>query len=1065
MKRKITFLLSALFALTLIAQSFSASGQAKTDPTYKLTAVTSVSAGNKYVFVNDGYAITTVSSKVLQSTNSYSSTGLDGDEAYVWELESATNGFYMKNASLNSNQYLNNTNGKTEMTMGSKSDIWSISITNNVALISNTSNSNRFIGDTGGTGNSQAHTYRAYATSNYSSYAHDFTVYILEEESDEPAITVLPTSLNGLSYNHGNGPSTAKSFIASGTNLTEMIVVDAPNHYEISRDNSTFKDTLQLRQHGGTVSGTTIYARLKAGQNVGDYNSENVTLDSDGATQKTVSLSGSVSGYTVTYDCNDGTSNCPDNESNVPSGSYTINTTEPSRTNYSFGGWSDGTTTYDAGDEYTITGNVTFTAQWVPDTYAYAIDITGPDTGATATLSVGGETLDEDDEIDYDAEVTINVNVSSGYGYSIEVLDSDDNEVELDDDNKFTMPASEVYITIITVVDPYSKAKLTSSNMLSMTGDVAYDTEKTVTVNGYTWKTTGYQGTSNQNRMGMIQLRTKNTPYIQLPQLDGKIKEITFKVTGAGNSDSSYENGTATTTGLVFKTSTGGSNIASSESTSSKSRTITMPTGFYNTGYILSDGGIRVWEISITYLPYDNFTDLDPSDPMPATLSAGANVAVPSDMETTNLTIPATAALVVKSGATLTLSGTLTNLGTAANLVIEDGGQLIHTNAVNATLHKEITGYGANPEITTGWYTIASPVNNLNVSLATTDTYDMFIYDEEHYQWKNQKVGANSITAFHEAQGFLYSNSADQTLAYAGSMKATNAEVSIDLSYTAGAGALAGYNLVGNPFSRNLTSGKVKVGGSPITTYYVSEGGSNLTPHAIADYPIKPGQGFFVQATGAGQQIVFNPSSKDYASNNKPTYITIEAGNSNFTDRAYVQLGGGNTLRKMSVNDNVHSLYVMQDGKDYASATIESYNGSIPVCFKATETGRYTINVQTTGIDADYLHLIDRYTGADVDLLTEPSYTFIATKDDYESRFTLVFTADGSDTNNDIFAYQSGSAIIVNGNGELQIFDVMGRMVSTQNVNGTETISVNAQGVYIFRLVGSEIKTQKIVVR
>ena len=407
----------------------------------------------------------------------------------------------------------------------------------------------------------------------------------------------------------------------------------------------------------------------------------------------------------------------------------------------------------------------------------------------------------------------------------------------------------------------------------------------------------------------------------------------------------------------------------------------------------------------------------------------------------------------------LTLTGT-TTCTDPANIVIEDGGQLIHTNAVNATLHKEVTGYGANPEVTTGWYTIASPVADLSAStVATTEAYDLFAYQESNFTWLNTQ---NHTLTFAEGQGFLYANSANQTLAYAGSMKATNAEVSIDLSYTAGAGALAGYNLVGNPFSRNLTSGEVKVGGSAITTYYVSEGGENLTPRAIADYPIKPGQGFFVQATDKNQQIVFNPSSKDYASNNKPTYITIEAGNSNFTDRAYVQLGGGNTLRKMSVNDNVHSLYVIQDGKDYASATIDSYNGSIPVCFKAKETGRYTINVETTGIDADYLHLIDRYTGADVDLLSEPSYTFIAAKDDYESRFTLVFTADGSDTNNDIFAYQSGSAIIVNGNGELQIFDVTGRRVMTTTINGMESINIPNQGVYIFKL---NEKVQKIVVR
>lgn len=1051
MKRKITFLLSALIALTLITQSFSAMGQEKTT-TYKLTQVTSVSKDNKYVFLQDGHVMNnSISDSYLGTTDSYNTTNLSGTEGYIWTLEASTNGFYFKNVA--GGKYLSSNGSNAKLSWSNSGSVeWTFSFdSNGIVTIKSYTNANKFLGYS----SASSYKYRAYAntTANLSSYPHAITVYILEEETNTPTITVSPNNLTGLSYDHGNGPSTAKSFIASGTNLTEMIVVDAPTHYEISRDNSTFKDTLQLRQHGGTVSGTTIYARLKADQNVGTYNSENVTLNSDGATEKTVSLSGTVSGYTVTYDSNGG-SNGPANASNQPSGDYTISSTVPTKTNYTFGGWNDGSTTYAAGATYPLTSNVTLTAQWTPDTYDYTLNVTGEDAGATASVSVGGETLDEGDKIAYNAIVTINVSVSTGYGYSISVKDSGNKDVTVDDDNKFTMPASAVTITVTTEVNPYLQAKLTGTNMSNMSNaGTGYGTEKSITLNGLTWSTTGYQTTNYKN---MIQL---NTGYIKLPVFDGKIVSVAFDVTDA-SATSFSEGSNKTNRYLYFRESDGGQNKASDGGSNTNHLTLNVSESyFYNTGYIQASGAIRIWKITVTYLPYSNFTDLDPSDPMPDALSAGDNVAVPSNMSTESLTIPATAALVVKSGATLTLSGTLTNQGTAANLVIEDGGQLIHTNAVNATLHKEVTGYN-DPSVTTGWYTIASPVAGLAAStVATTEDYDLFAYQESNFTWLNT---LNNTLTFAEGQGFLYANSADQTLAYAGSMKATNAEVSINLSYTAGAGALAGYNLVGNPFSRNLTSGEVKVGGSAITTYYVSEGGSNLTPRAIADYPIKPGQGFFVQATGTGQQIVFNPGSKDYESTNKPAFISIEASNSSFTDRAYVQLGGGNTLRKMSVNDNVHSLYVMQDGKDYASATIDSYNGSIPVCFKATETGRYTINVQTTGIDADYLHLIDRYTGADVDLLSEPSYTFIATKDDYESRFTLVFTADGSDTNNDIFAYQSGSAIIVNGNGDLQIFDVTGRRVMTTTINGMESINIPNQGVYIFKL---NEKVQKIVVR
>jgi hypothetical protein len=58
--------------------------------------------------------------------------------------------------------------------------------------------------------------------------------------------------------------------------------------------------------------------------------------------------------------------------------------------------------------------------------------------------------------------------------------------------------------------------------------------------------------------------------------------------------------------------------------------------------------------------------------------------------------------------------------------------------------------------------------------------------------------------------------------------------------------------------------------------------------------------------------------------------------------------------------------------------------------------------------------------------------------------------------------FSSGSDIIVTGEGELQVFDVMGRMVATQYINGIQTINTPQTGVYIFRLNG---KTQKIVVK
>ena len=161
--------------------------------TYKLTKVTSVSAGEKYVFEQKGYVMTNkVTSSKLQCTNDYKKTGLSGTEAYVWMLEAADGGFYMKNVSLSTNQYLNNASS-TNVSLGSKSSIWTFAFTNEIAVVQNTKNSNRFLGYTSTT----AYEYKAYATTNLSKadYPHDITVYKLEVEA-APSHTITPVSNN-----------------------------------------------------------------------------------------------------------------------------------------------------------------------------------------------------------------------------------------------------------------------------------------------------------------------------------------------------------------------------------------------------------------------------------------------------------------------------------------------------------------------------------------------------------------------------------------------------------------------------------------------------------------------------------------------------------------------------------------------------------------------------------------------------------------------------------------------------------------------------------------------------
>ena len=109
-------------------------------------------------------------------------------------------------------------------------------------------------------------------------------------------------------------------------------------------------------------------------------------------------------------------------------------------------------------------------------------------------------------------------------------------------------------------------------------------------------------------------------------------------------------------------------------------------------------------------------------------------------------------------------------------------------------------------------------------------------------------------------------------------------------------------------------------------------------------------------------------------------------------------------------------------------------------------------------------------TGADVNLLQTPSYTFDARTTDYASRFKLVF-AVGSSANDDTFGFvnASGNFCIfgIEGEATVQVIDVLGHMLSSEQFSGSYEKRINgAPGVYMVRLIqGNDVKIQKVVVR
>ena len=187
--------------------------------------------------------------------------------------------------------------------------------------------------------------------------------------------------------------------------------------------------------------------------------------------------------------------------------------------------------------------------------------------------------------------------------------------------------------------------------------------------------------------------------------------------------------------------------------------------------------------------------------------------------------------------------------------------------------------------------------------------------------------------------------------------------------------------------------------------------------------------------------------------------------NSNYDDATYAVFDEGDGLPKINHrNADIPMVYINQDAENYAIAMINDDVKSFDLNFKAMKTGQYTLSCEKDG-DFSYLHVIDKLAGRDIDMLLDEKYTFIGSPCDTDARFVVRLSYNGGAGENDEFAYQNGDDIVVCGEGELQVYDVLGRFVTSKRINGVETINLDATGVYILRLIGEEIHTQKMVVR
>ena len=408
-------------------------------------------------------------------------------------------------------------------------------------------------------------------------------------------------------------------------------------------------------------------------------------------------------------------------------------------------------------------------------------------------------------------------------------------------------------------------------------------------------------------------------------------------------------------------------------------------------------------------------------------------------------------------------------------LIINDAGQLFTQteNTVYATVKKDIAAYtGARNNyyfVAPATYTTTKNRIKTNMTNMLSGEYDLYWFDQisPMEEWQNYEAAPFPYLSM--KQGYLYANSANTTLAFAGKLITTEAE-EVELEYDDEESVFPGFTLIGNPYPCNAA-----VSGEDLVenAYYVmNEQGGRKDIIVTMNPVMAPCTGLFAVAANEDAVVTFTPSTSDATVRGSQSCIRMESFDSQnqLEDRLYVKIGEGKGLQKFSFDAQATQLYFNKKGKNYAVAPS---NGSseMTINFTTESYGWHTISVYPENLTCDYLHLIDNLTGADVDLLTASTgYTFEAKPSDFPSRFKLVFNATGVEENDasigtSDFAYLNNGILVIDHiecETNLQIIDMAGRIIISEmvNENYNKPLNLNA-GTYVVRINGM---TQKIVV-
>lgn len=458
-----------------------------------------------------------------------------------------------------------------------------------------------------------------------------------------------------------------------------------------------------------------------------------------------------------------------------------------------------------------------------------------------------------------------------------------------------------------------------------------------------------------------------------------------------------------------------------------------------------------------------------------------------------DLTVESGATLTINAGKALTVSGTTANAGT---ILIKADATDIGSFIVNGTIsgagsfqmEQYLTGAGG-PTPSGLFYYVSSPAVGATASSYNMASGNKLWSANESTQSYTQLT--NGSTVLNPLQGYVARMGSSETQTLTGTSFNTGNQSATGLTRTETTAANRGYNLVGNPYPSTVSWDNATKTNLESTMWYRTHQGTTMlydTYNSVGSIgtnnnlggavtgAIPPTQAFWVRVDADGNtgQLDFTNAMLSHGTQTGIYRMAAEEGTLQMT----LSNGINSDETIVFFNSDANDLYDPFDSQKYwASLSIPQLytaigtdslvingmnsivaNPVVDLGVKLPEAGEYSFNATSITLNEN-VYLEDRDLGLFQHLNTEPTYAFASTvAGNIPTRFALHFgmsVTGMEDATSNVGIYSSGKqvTILLNGTsvGTVEVLDMTGRMVHTQNVNSAQTIIdlSTTSGIYL----------------